>query len=326
MKIKIYQINSDRDVNNMLFMAYDRLEKYQGSSNVDSKIYDLMYKKEVPCNDLEDVFVMFNTNRPDDFKGHKLSASDIVEVIDSDKIEKGFYFCDSVGFKKVAFRPELCQISERMNSNPDIVELPYNEMKALFCQTEKEGGHTKGYIVFTPDSFERAYSEEARTYIVSSDNKAFIGEMGGYSIYASSLDGSDSCVRLELYMAAERGGKNGWKIERCYMNKADFDKLTTVKNPEISDSSSFFVKVLNEYDEYKVECLSLTPTEVFDLSYKTSIYNELLNLFDCDIDEDALSDKLKTIDRPLAFIYGEWLESENLSSIREDLRKIIFSI
>ncbi len=110
-------------------------------------------------------------------------------------------------------------------------------------------------------------------------------------------------------------------------NKTTIDQLPIIeKSCETSDSNSFFCKVLNEYDEYKAECLSLTPNEVFDLSYKTSIYNELFNLFDCDIDEDELSDKLKTIDRPLAFIYGEWIESENLSSIREDLRNIIFSI
>ncbi len=113
MKIKIYQINSDRDVNNMLFLASDKLEKFQGSSEVDSKIYDKIYEAEVNCVDLEDVFVMFNLNCPDDFKGHSLSASDIVEITESDTLEDGFYFCDSIGFKKVAFHPELCQVSHK---------------------------------------------------------------------------------------------------------------------------------------------------------------------------------------------------------------------
>ena len=74
-----------------------------------------------------------------------------------------------------------------------------------------------GYIVFTADSFDKPYTEEQRTYVVSSNNKAFIEGMGGYSIYASSLDGSDKCVRLEAYMADEHGGKDGWKIEKCYV-------------------------------------------------------------------------------------------------------------
>ena len=46
MKIKIYQINSDRDVNQMMFMAHDKLEKFQGSSEVDSKIYDKIYERK----------------------------------------------------------------------------------------------------------------------------------------------------------------------------------------------------------------------------------------------------------------------------------------
>ena len=58
---------------------------------------------------------------------------------------------------------------------------------------------------------------ELLDYVVSSNNKAFIEGMGGYSIYASSLDGSDKCVRLEAYMADEHGGKDGWKIEKCYV-------------------------------------------------------------------------------------------------------------
>lgn len=35
--------------------------------------------------------------------------SDIVEFENSDIVEKGYYFCDSVGFKKVSFEPEKAQ-------------------------------------------------------------------------------------------------------------------------------------------------------------------------------------------------------------------------
>lgn len=39
--------------------------------------------------------------------------SDVVEVAESDSVKSGFYFCDSFGFKKVAFEPDKTQISER---------------------------------------------------------------------------------------------------------------------------------------------------------------------------------------------------------------------
>ncbi len=100
------------------------------------------------------------------------------------------------------------------------IVLSYAEMAKLFRAVESEGKkiHVDGYIVFTEDSFDQSYSVESRTYCVSSDNKAYQPNMGGYSIYGSSMDGSDPCVRLERYMAAEHGGKNGWKIERCYID------------------------------------------------------------------------------------------------------------
>ena len=97
--------------------------------------------------------------------------------------------------------------------------ITYAEMKAAFREHElnypKE--HLTGCIVFTEDSFTETYSLESRTYRVSSDNKAFRPNMGGYSIYASAIDGSDNGVRIEQYMAAERGGSKGWKVDYCYM-------------------------------------------------------------------------------------------------------------
>ena len=56
--------------------------------------------------------------------------------------------------------------------------------------------------------------------------------IGGYSIYASSLDGSDPCVRLEQYMASEYGGKNGWQIERYYMMSDEVERAKALMRTE----------------------------------------------------------------------------------------------
>ena len=98
-------------------------------------------------------------------------------------------------------------------------KITYEEMATAFRHHEKQGTikHLTGYIVFTEDSFNKPYSLEARTYCVSSNNKAYIPNMRGYSIYGTAIDGSDPWVRLERYMAAEKGGKNGWKVEYCYI-------------------------------------------------------------------------------------------------------------
>ena len=53
------------------------------------------------------MFVLFQSGRPEGFQGHSLSVSDVVEVEDAASITPGFYFCDSIGFKEIPFRPEL---------------------------------------------------------------------------------------------------------------------------------------------------------------------------------------------------------------------------
>lgn len=129
MEITIYQINSERDENHMKFMAHNRLEKFQGSAEVDSKIYDMIYEKEVHCNSLEELYQMFNLNRPEDFKGHSLSVSDVVKVSGNEKIADGFYFCDSIGFKKVSFNPAECIVSDtkiQLCKN-DFIEFAYTD-------------------------------------------------------------------------------------------------------------------------------------------------------------------------------------------------------
>lgn len=100
-------------------------------------------------------------------------------------------------------------------------KITYAEMKAAFRAHENAypTDHLTGYIVFTEDSFEAEYTLESRTYEVSSDNKAFQPNKGGYSIYGSATDGSDNGVRLERYMAEEIGGADGWKVDYCYMSE-----------------------------------------------------------------------------------------------------------
>lgn len=293
MKIKIYQVNTDRDEKQVAFFGMESLPKFQGSSEINSSIYDSVYVGNVDCKTLEDVFRKFNNDHPPGYKARSLTVSDVVEVIESDSVKSGFYFCDSFGFKEVPFEPDKTQISERFcdgdkaetisvlliqpgkypktvaiedsleamqslvggdieeympfedevaiicNEEGKISGLPlnravyaeeevnmgYSEMAQKFREAEKNGEHLDGCIVFTEDSFTEKYPLESRTYVVSSDNKAYRPNMGGYSIYATSLDGTDKNVRLEAYMAAEKGGKDGWKIERCYMKEREMIEI-----------------------------------------------------------------------------------------------------
>ena len=118
MKINIYQINRDRDPQRLKFLGLDAARQTLCSVELDCAAYDRVYSGDVKCRNLEDVFVLFNSGRPEGFRGHSLSVSDVVEVEDAASITPGFYFCDSVGFKEIPFQPELT--SDVVVQNPTI--------------------------------------------------------------------------------------------------------------------------------------------------------------------------------------------------------------
>ncbi len=107
----------------------------------------------------------------------------------------------------------------------DVIDLTYLGLRRCFRVAERAGLHITGYITFSQASFEATYSEESRTYAVSSDNKAYWSRTGSHSIFGSSLDGSDQHVRLDYLMASEFGGPDGWQIERCWLPKADYERI-----------------------------------------------------------------------------------------------------
>ena len=107
MKINIYQINRERDTQRLKFLGLGATRQALRSAELNCAAYDKVYSGNVKYRNLEDVFVLFNSGKPEGFRGHSLSVSDVVEVEDAASITPGFYFCDSVGFKEIPFQPEL---------------------------------------------------------------------------------------------------------------------------------------------------------------------------------------------------------------------------
>ena len=107
MKIRLYQINPEKDTKQAMFMPYGMIDF------VDSEIYDLVYESDLPCSSLEEVYVKLNIDQPSDYHCRSMSVSDVVEVCESDTVPQGFYFCDMLGFKQIDFN------SEEDNSSAD---------------------------------------------------------------------------------------------------------------------------------------------------------------------------------------------------------------
>ena len=97
MRIKIYQINPDRDKNNVKFHNLKNAQRFQGKADIDPSIYDEMFNGEVDSDNLEEIFRQFNTEGHPLHRGHSLSVSDVVVTKD------GAYYCDSIGLQKVEF-------------------------------------------------------------------------------------------------------------------------------------------------------------------------------------------------------------------------------
>ena len=97
MKLKIYQINQERDAQGTKFMNLDWIARHTGSPAIDPDIYDEVFSGEVDCKDLEDVYNRFNTEGHPLHRGHSLSVSDVVVT------DGGAFFCESIGFLEIGF-------------------------------------------------------------------------------------------------------------------------------------------------------------------------------------------------------------------------------
>ena len=105
MNIKILQLDSsNKEAESILFSRYDFAKKKYPNRDDLLKLYTVMYEIEdytpvtmdksvyVIC---EDIYYDFNMRRPEDFYGHSLSVSDIIEV------DHRYFYVDSIGFKEV---------------------------------------------------------------------------------------------------------------------------------------------------------------------------------------------------------------------------------
>lgn len=158
MKIKIYQVNMERDENRVAFMGYDSLSKFQGSSDVDSKIYDKVFEGEVNCFTLEKLYEIFNREHPAGYKGRSMSVSDVVEIVDGNTGKSYFNFCDSFGFQRVSFEPDKTQTSE------------------LFCDGDK--AEKISVLLIQPEKYQKMIeiedSLEAMQRVVGSDIEEYM--------------------------------------------------------------------------------------------------------------------------------------------------------
>ena len=103
----IYQLKDGEETRDLRFEPYDRLQA--AGHTIDRANYELVYTAPLSAEtSLEDIFIRFNIDHPQDFQGHSLSVSDIVVLHQSG--ENTAHYVDSIGYKEV---PEFLQEQQK---------------------------------------------------------------------------------------------------------------------------------------------------------------------------------------------------------------------
>lgn len=200
MNVTIYQINMGRDMNHVAFLSHDSLERFQGTPEIDSELYDKVFEGNVECENLEDVYRKFNVDQPDNYKGRSLSVSDIVETQDKETGECQWFYCDSIGFKQVTFDPELAE------------ELKEEKIKVVLCEPGKLARITEitnelsGLQSAVKGSIEAFYPYEEMVCIVCNEEGKFNGMEPSRGIYGE--DGKLMDVIFGPFFICDCSGQN----------------------------------------------------------------------------------------------------------------------
>ena len=130
----ILQLNHSEEARKMSFMSYDFIES-QGN-NPEINFYELMYagplyttadNSNVIC---ENLYMKFNIDRPEDFRGHSLSVSDVIAL--KRQGEVNYFFVDSFGFKELpgfnSGRNPLREIEDQVEQNDNQLDGIINNM------------------------------------------------------------------------------------------------------------------------------------------------------------------------------------------------------
>ena len=154
MKINIYQINTDRDTDDRLFMNMEGLRQNFRSEAIKSDIYDKVFSGEVDCASLDDLYRKIKLDPPEGYRGRSLFVSDVVEVLNCRDIDKGFYFRNVTGFSPVSFDPNRTKDI----TDPNMIAVLYiasgEPPKVVYIKPELEemqrlvGGYIEEYMPF----------------------------------------------------------------------------------------------------------------------------------------------------------------------------------
>lgn len=153
-RVKIYQIDTDRDKERLIFAGSDVLMKDKQTLEIDASIYDEVFSGELESKEPEELFALFNTEGHPLYRGHSMSVSDVIVTAD------GAFFCDSYDFKKISF-------DESKTQKPD------NLLRIVYVEPGKPAYEAE--VMDSLHSLQRAVGNGLIEHILIENNCAYIG-------------------------------------------------------------------------------------------------------------------------------------------------------
>lgn len=203
----------------------------------------------------------------------------------------------------------LCKQNSEIELDEALVE---SKNEHLTLEELEEKAHNKEWekavIVFKPESFDKEYSEQSRSYEVSSDANYFQSGKISSSLFGYCLDGTDQGVRLDLYMKAlpeDNMGKR-WLVDYCYIVDEDKIEETININPTFAD---FYAKVKAD-DRFINEINDLYAKLLKDTNFSDE---EIEREMDRDL-EDKVAEILEN---------GAYLSNEASPELAQELNKLL---
>lgn len=151
---RIYQLPSGEKYHGIRFTNKDTLDKEGVHLSQDD--YEMMYEgnwDDISGSSaemkLQNIFTKFNTDHPEDFKGHSLSVSDVITVGN----ENGYtaYYVDSFGFKEMPefFKKELELTEEIIDADPDVPEQlsMFGDSEPIAANVTDENGFSTAPVI-----------------------------------------------------------------------------------------------------------------------------------------------------------------------------------
>ena len=183
MRIKVYQIDDKKDINNLKFRCFGETVR---NGKIDASIYKCVFHGDVDAETLEDVFSLLNSAElPGTYQGHSLSVSDIVEIIGE---ISAYHFCDSIGWNNIDFSANEC-------ASMDGIRVLMIEPGRSPVETRVIDDYTQWQRAVSdhgePSLMEVTYPFEDSALVVGNEEAKLIGMKGnrriGSSIYAGPI-------------------------------------------------------------------------------------------------------------------------------------------